>query len=79
VNNGAFWLAETGMAYVVYLPHGGAFIARVELGRMVQSGSIPAMLSFSSAGIAEGATWQSPLESDNEDWVLLLARTQAAG
>jgi hypothetical protein len=31
---------------------------------------------YSTAGIAEGATWTSPAAPDNEDWVLLFTRTQ---
>jgi Protein of unknown function (DUF4038)/Domain of unknown function (DUF5060)/Putative collagen-binding domain of a collagenase len=78
VNNGAFCLAETGTAYVVYLPHGGDFIVRLEPGRYGAKWFNPRNGEYSSAGIAEGATWHSPPASDNEDWVLLLTRTQAA-
>jgi Putative collagen-binding domain of a collagenase len=76
VNNGAFCLAETGRLYLVYLPRGGDFIVRLEPGRYWAKWFNPRNGEYSTAGIAEGATWHSPLASDNEDWVLLLTRTQ---
>jgi hypothetical protein len=77
VNNGAFCLAETGRVYVVYLPHGGDFVIRLEPGRYAARWFNPRNGEYSPSTIAEGPTWHSSLASDNEDWVLLLARTQA--
>jgi hypothetical protein len=77
VNNGAFCLAETGRVYVVYLPRGGDFIVKLEPGRYGAKWFNPRNGEYSSAGIAEGPTWHSPLASDKEDWVLLLTRSRA--
>jgi hypothetical protein len=77
VNNGAFCLAEPGRVYVVYLPHGSDFVIRLEPGRYAARWFNPRNGEYSPTTIADGAIWHSPLASDNEDWVLLLARTQA--
>ena len=77
VNNGAFCLEQTGRTYVVYLPHGGDFVIRLEPGRYAARWFNPRNGEYSPSTIAEGPTWHSSLASDNEDWVLLLARTQA--
>ena len=79
VNNGAFCLAEVGKVYVAYLPHGGDLSAKLEPGRYLAKWFNPRNGEYSTAGIAEGATWHSPVASDNEDWVLLLTRSQAGG
>jgi hypothetical protein len=76
VNDGAFCLAETGRVYVVYLPHGGGISVKLGPGRYGVKWFNPRNGEYSPAGIAEGATWTSPAAPDNEDWVLLLTRTQ---
>ena len=77
VNNGAFCLAETGKVYAVYLPHGADVTVKFEPGRYRVKWFNPRSGEYSNAGIADGATWTSPEAPDNEDWVLLLTRTEA--
>jgi len=76
VNNGAFCLAEPGRVYVAYLPHGGDIIVKLEPGRFGARWFNPRDGEYSAAGIAEGATWTSPAAPHNEDWVLLITKTQ---
>jgi hypothetical protein len=63
--------------YVVYLPHGRGISVKLEPGRYGVKWFNPRNGEYSTAGIAEGATWTSPAAPDNEDWVLLLTMTQA--
>jgi hypothetical protein len=77
VNNGAFCLADPGKVYAVYLPHGGGLSVKLEPERYGVKWFNPRDGEYSTAGIAEGATWTSPEAPDNKDWVLLLTRTQA--
>jgi hypothetical protein len=77
VNNGAFCLAETGKVYAVYLPHGTDVSVKLESGRYGVKWFNPRSGEYSNAGIADGATWTSPEAPDNQDWVLLLERTEA--
>jgi hypothetical protein len=74
VNNGAFCEGESGRLYAVYLPHGGAISLKLEPGRYEAGWFDPRNGEYLTAGIAEGATWTSPVTPDNEDWVLVLLR-----
>jgi hypothetical protein len=77
VNNGAFCLAETGRMYVVYLPRGGVVSVKVDSGRYRVKWFNPRNGEYSTVPTAEGATWTSPVASDQQDWVLLLTRIGA--
>jgi hypothetical protein len=78
VNNGSFCLAEPGSLYVVYLPHGGIVTARLEPGRYDVKWFNPRNGEYSGAPDAEGPSWTSAEAPDEEDWVILLARSQSA-
>jgi len=74
VSNGAFCLAERGQLYVVYLPRGGNVSVQLDPGRYQAKLFNPRSGEYSSAPIAESATWSSPVAPDGEDWVFLLTR-----
>ena len=74
VNNGGFCLAERGQLYVVYLPRGGDVSVQLDPGRYQAKLFNPRSGEYSSAPIAESATWSSPVAPDGEDWVFLLTK-----
>ena len=77
VNHDAFCLAETGRVYVVYLPHGGSVNVKLDQGRYGVKWFNPRNGEYSMAGIAPEAIWTSPTAPDDQDWVLLLTKTEA--
>jgi hypothetical protein len=76
VNNGAFCIAETGKAYVVYLPNGGSVTVKLVSTRYDANWFNPRNGEYLKSGIAEGTTWTSPAAPDHQDWVLLLTKSE---
>jgi hypothetical protein len=79
VNNGTFCLAESGRVYVVYLPNGGSVDIKLEPARYDVKWFNPRNGEYAKIGLVDGASWTSPAAPDDQDWVLLLTKTQTDG
>jgi hypothetical protein len=74
VNNSNYCLAEPGKIYVVYPPHGGNVIVRLEKGRYDAAWFNPSTGERTTLPVALGPLWSSPRAPDSNDWALLLQR-----
>jgi hypothetical protein len=74
VNPGNYCLAFPGDIYVVYLPHGGSAIIRLQAGRYDAHWVNPSTGERSDLPPVAGSVWTSPTAPDNNDWALLLQR-----
>jgi hypothetical protein len=75
VSKGAYCLANPGEIYAVYLPRGGKVTIKLKRGTYQAEWFGPATGQSLVVGTANSSAWTSPLAPDDNDWALLLRRT----
>jgi hypothetical protein len=79
VNNGNYCLAKPGELYAIYLPHGGNVTLELRAGKyegVWWEASTGRKIELAPLNVT-AASWTSPTAPGNNDWALLLSKSQA--